>query len=106
MWATLPGEPTIAAGHRIEHELLECVEGIERVTVLGYSGDYAGYITTEEEYVTQQYEGASVLFGRNQARWFQAHIKALATSEPTPIAAEALPFKTVKRIRRFIGPGE
>lgn len=106
LWVTLPGEPTIVAGHRIERELLDCVDGVERVTVLGYAGDYIGYITTEEEYVTQQYEGASVLFGRNQARWFQAHLKDLATSDPAPVAAEALPFTTVKRIRRFTGPSE
>ncbi len=106
LWVTLPGEPTIVTGHRIERELLSCVDGLERVTVLGYSGDYTGYITTEEEYRTQHYEGASVLFGRNQARWFQAHIKELATSEPTPVAEEAVPFSTVKPISRFTGPNE
>lgn len=55
--ATVPGEPTITAGHRIEKAIKE-ETGAKHCIVLGFCGDYAGYWVTEEEYEQQQYEGS------------------------------------------------
>ena len=55
--ATVPGEPTITAGHRIEKAIKE-ETGAQHCIVLGFCGDYAGYWVTEEEYEQQQYEGS------------------------------------------------
>jgi hypothetical protein len=46
----------------LERALL--ANGAPRVVIAGYSGTYAGYWCTPEEYEEQRYEGASTLFGR------------------------------------------
>lgn len=74
--ATVPGEPTVTAGHRIERALGE-LPGIEAVVVLGYSGTYAGYFTTPEEYEAQRNEGASTLFGRRSLEALIGQLVAL-----------------------------
>lgn len=62
---TVPGEPTTMTGQRIREaiyqELGACAP--EKTVIAGYSNDYTSYITTEEEYYEQWYEGASTLFG-------------------------------------------
>jgi neutral ceramidase len=68
--ATVPGEPTVALGHR-----LRAAEGAH---VLGYAGEYAGYFTTPEEYDVQGYEGASVLWGRRSGEVLVETLRALA----------------------------
>jgi len=70
--ATVPGEPTVTVGHRVGRVLCAST-GASRAAVVGYAGDYCGYVATLEEYLTQHYEGASTLYGRNVA----AHIAAL-----------------------------
>ena len=64
--AGIPGEMTVQAGRRLETALLAKLSplGIQRVILTGLANEYSGYITTPEEYVSQQYEGASTLFGR------------------------------------------
>lgn len=64
--AGLPGEPTITAGLRIRRQLAATL-GLpdpRQVLVVGYANAYAGYITTPQEYDTQNYEGGSTHFGR------------------------------------------
>ncbi|PHH66912.1 hypothetical protein CDD81_5264 [Ophiocordyceps australis] len=69
-----PGEATTMAGRRwkeavakesikvLQHEL----QGQDPVVVLGApSNSYTHYITTEEEYGIQRYEGASTLYGKH-----------------------------------------
>jgi neutral ceramidase len=53
--------------------------------VAGYSGDYAGYFTTEEEYCAQQYEGGSTLYGRESLEALTRHLE---TSAPRDLAPE------------------
>ncbi len=59
---TVPGEPTVCAARQIRRAARERL-GVTSVSVLGYTGDYAGYFTTTPEYRAQHYEGASTLYG-------------------------------------------
>lgn len=59
-----PAEFTVMAGRRSRQVVEENKDtGIEYTVFSGYSDAYAGYVTTKEEYDTQQYEGASTHFG-------------------------------------------
>lgn len=59
-----PSEFTVMAGRRAR-KTVEAVPntGITTTVFAGYSDAYAGYVTTREEYATQQYEGGSTHFG-------------------------------------------
>ena len=76
-WATIPGEPTVATAWRLEQALCR-LDGIESATVVGYSGEYAGYWVTPEEYDQQLYQGASTLFGRESSARLIEHIVEVA----------------------------
>jgi neutral ceramidase len=64
--AGVPAELTVQAGRRLRAALLSSLRGIgvTRVVTSGLANEYTGHVTTPEEYDTQQYEGASTLFGR------------------------------------------
>ena len=64
--AGIPGEMTMQAGRRLENAIRAVLLplGVQKVLLTGLANEYSGYITTPEEYVSQQYEGASTLFGR------------------------------------------
>jgi neutral ceramidase len=59
-----PAEYTTMTGRRIRAAVAKEL-GIEprHVVIAGYANDYAGYVTTREEYESQQYEGGHTLFG-------------------------------------------
>src|SRR3954453_15486352 len=61
----LAQEVTIVAGLRLRGavaDVLDC--SADNVIVQGYANDYAGYVTTPEEYDAQRYEGGHTMFGR------------------------------------------
>lgn len=59
-----PSEFTVMAGRRARKTVEEVPNtGITTTVFAGYSDAYAGYVTTREEYATQQYEGGSTHFG-------------------------------------------
>ncbi|MFK4084945.1 neutral/alkaline non-lysosomal ceramidase N-terminal domain-containing protein [Kribbella sp. NPDC020789] len=61
----IPAEVTIVAGLRLRRTVASVVGAdLADVLVVGYSNGYLHYVTTPEEYDTQQYEGGSTLFGR------------------------------------------
>jgi neutral ceramidase len=64
--AGIPGEMTVQAGRRLQARILTSLAplGVQRVILTGLANEYSGYITTPEEYGSQQYEGASTLYGR------------------------------------------
>jgi neutral ceramidase len=59
-----PAEFTTMSGRRIRDTVRSVMgDDLRDVVVAGYSNGYAGYVTTKEEYDTQQYEGSHTLFG-------------------------------------------
>jgi neutral ceramidase len=78
----IPGELTTMAGRRLRTTVLEAAaeSGIVDVALGTYANEYAGYITTLEEYSSQQYEGASTLFGPHTLEAYQLTAAALATA--------------------------
>jgi len=63
-----PGEATTMAGRRWRNALAEAAPSVlkidkPRVVLGGPANTYAHYISTEEEYTVQRYEGASTLYG-------------------------------------------
>ena len=61
----LAQEVTIVAGLRLRRAVSEVLDvPLDHVLVQGYANDYAGYVTTPEEYAAQRYEGGHTMFGR------------------------------------------
>ncbi len=61
----VPAEVTIVAGLRLRSTVADAMRvGMDNVLVQGYSNAYTQYVTTPEEYDTQQYEGGETQFGR------------------------------------------
>lgn len=59
----VPGEITTMAGRRLRESVRQAVGDAGQVIIAAYSNHYTGYITTREEYQTQNYEGGHTLFG-------------------------------------------
>ncbi len=93
-----PAEYTIMSGRRIR-EAVEAVEGtgITETVVAGYSDAYSGYVTTREEYASQQYEGGSTHFGPWTGAAYRQEFSRLAEtlsdpqSNPWPVAEPDVP---------------
>lgn len=75
------GEFTIVAGLRIRRAVAAAL-GVPLAQVLmqGYANAYHEYVTTPEEYDSQQYEGGSTLFGRYTLPAYQQEFTRLATA--------------------------
>lgn len=69
-----PGEITTTAGQRLIQTVakqLTTHQMISTTALVSYCNDYMGYITTQEEYQEQAYEGAHTLYGQ----WTHAAIQ-------------------------------
>lgn len=79
----VPFEPTTTAGRRLEDVVRHGCRGATHVIICGYANGYASYMCTDEEYLQQDYEGASTLFGRwTLAAWQTVvHKQALQLSD-------------------------
>ena len=63
----LAQEVTVVAGLRLRQTVAQVLGvPLEDVLVQGYANDYAGYVTTPEEYDAQRYEGGHTMYGRWQ----------------------------------------
>ncbi len=88
--ATIPGEPTKEVGVHIRKAVLDAMagSGVRTVTIAGLAHDFIQYVTTPAEYGTQSYEGASTLYGKNEATFLQERLaelaKAMAEGKPGP----------------------
>jgi neutral ceramidase len=87
----VPAELTVTAGARLSQTVLDRVRDdlhADRSLVAGLANGYFEYVTTEEEYRLQHYEGSSDLYGIWTARWLQQRYDilafALAGHEVTP----------------------
>jgi len=75
----LAQEVTIVAGLRLRRAVAEVLEvPLEWVLIQGYANDYAGYITTPEEYDEQRYEGGHTMFGRWQLPAYLQEVSRVA----------------------------
>ncbi len=99
-----PAEFTVMSGRRSRETVMN-VEGtgIQETVLAGYSDAYAGYVTTREEYSSQQYEGASTHFGPWTLAAYQQEFYRLATKladpsvEPWPKPEPKVPYKTAPK---------
>ncbi|KAG6584501.1 Neutral ceramidase [Phytophthora cinnamomi] len=75
-------EVTTMAGRRIRDTVKTALAGagVTEVELASISNAYAQYLTTKEEYLTQNYEGASTLFGPNQLAAVQQELARVAAS--------------------------
>jgi neutral ceramidase len=64
-WAAFPFEITTIAGKRLRKSLEDVLSqrGVKRVILNPYANGYSGYMTTNEEYQAQIYEGGHTVFG-------------------------------------------
>ncbi|KUF93711.1 Neutral ceramidase [Phytophthora nicotianae] len=79
-------ETTTMAGRRIRNTVKTALAstGVTEVELAAISNAYAQYMTTKEEYLTQNYEGASTLFGPNQLAAVQQELTRVAASVVDP----------------------
>ncbi|MAA50913.1 MAG: hypothetical protein CMP83_12170 [Gammaproteobacteria bacterium] len=77
----LPAEVTTMAGRRLRATVMNALAGrATHVVLAGYSNGYAGYVTTPEEYMVQQYEGGHTLHGQWTLPAYQQIASDLAKS--------------------------
>ena len=61
----MPTEITTMSGRRLRDTVMKQLgDWAQHIVLAGYSNGYAGYITTPEEYLLQQYEGGHTLHGQ------------------------------------------
>ncbi len=85
----VPNEVTTMSGRRMRDTIREQLgDEVKHVVIAGYANDYAGYITTPEEYTVQHYEGGHTLFGQWTLPAYQQVLaqlaQALAEGSPAP----------------------
>ncbi|MFK7978316.1 MAG: neutral/alkaline non-lysosomal ceramidase N-terminal domain-containing protein [Halioglobus sp.] len=77
----LPAEVTTMSGRRLRQSVMnELGDWAEHIVLAGYSNGFAGYVTTPEEYMLQQYEGAHTLHGRWSLPAYQQVASQLAAA--------------------------
>ncbi|MDQ6778337.1 MAG: neutral/alkaline non-lysosomal ceramidase N-terminal domain-containing protein [Actinomycetota bacterium] len=78
----VPGELTTMAGRRVRKTVLDALSatGVIHLALATYANEYSQYVTTLEEYSSQQYEGASTLFGPHTLEAYQLTAAELATA--------------------------
>jgi neutral ceramidase len=107
-----PAEFTTMAGRRIRTALGKEFGLDERyVVIAGYANEYANYVTTREEYESQQYEGGSTLFGPwTEAGYRQEYVRlARAMKNGQEIKSKAMPADMRTRVKSTVsldGPDE
>lgn len=105
-----PGEFTTISGKRMQETLAPILAqtGIEQVLICSYSNEYMGYVTTNEEYQAQCYEGGHTIYGQWTLAAFQTEFAKLAqvfvkpksqrqydtTTRPKPVSGDELALRT------------
>lgn len=84
--AGFPFEITTIAGKRLRKSLEETLapRGVTRVILSPYANGYSGYMTTNEEYQAQIYEGGHTVFGQWSLAALQTKFESLATEMLKP----------------------
>ncbi|MDY6811559.1 MAG: neutral/alkaline non-lysosomal ceramidase N-terminal domain-containing protein, partial [Actinomycetota bacterium] len=77
----IPAEVTIVAGLRLRSVVADALRvDIDNVLIQGYSNAYTQYVTTPEEYDSQQYEGGETQYGRWTLSAYMQEFHALAAA--------------------------
>ena len=89
----LPWEVTTMSARRIRQTILDTLKpsGINTVVIAGLTNDYVHYLTTREEYSSQQYEGASTVFGPWTLAAVQQETRKLAIAMRDNVQIDAGP---------------
>lgn len=89
----LPWEVTTMSARRIRKMALDILApvGIDTIVVIGLANDFVHYLPTREEFASQQYEGASDIFGPWTLAAVQQNVRALAITMRDGVAAPAGP---------------
>jgi neutral ceramidase len=107
-----PAEFTTMTGRRIRAAVAKELGTQPRyVVIAGYANDYAGYVTTREEYESQQYEGGHTIFGPwTEAAYRQEYARlARALRVGKTVESKATPEDMRKRLKTSVsldGPDE
>lgn len=95
----IPGEMTTMSGRRLRSDLesILAAKGVEHVVMAGLANAYSGYITTNEEFDKQYYEGGHTIYGPDTLAAYRQIYSNLATAMvndevvsdgPTPVNRE------------------
>lgn len=78
----LPWEVTTMSARRLRRNLLDILSpiGVDTVVIASHTNEFVNYLTTREEYSSQQYEGASTLYGPWTLALVQQESRKLALS--------------------------
>ncbi len=77
----MPAEVTTMAGRRLRDSVMhELGDWARYIVVAGYANGFAGYVTTPQEYLLQQYEGGHNLHGRWSLPAYQQVASQLASA--------------------------
>lgn len=104
----LAQEVTVVAGLRLRRAVAETLQvPLEDVLVQGYANDYAGYVTTPEEYDAQRYEGGHTMFGRWLLPAYVQEVTRVAADLRDGRASSSAPPGRPKPVRpaQVEGPG-
>ena len=77
-WLAVPFEVTTEAGRRMQKAVTEALPPGVDTCVTSLANGYTGYVTTEEEYARQHYEGGHTLYGPNTNAFIAEHLRELA----------------------------
>jgi hypothetical protein len=85
--ASVPGEPTIQMGRRIERSVKAAANAVsmhtdgtplfDQVFTVGLANDYMSYMATTQEYEAYQYEGSFSLFGQQTGNALKRRLEHL-----------------------------
>lgn len=92
-FASMPGEPTITMGRRVERSVKAALAGIaDNVWVAGLGNDHNAYFATIQEYEAYMYEGGWSFYGQQTGNLLKRRLVDLATwmagGEPVPACTE------------------
>jgi neutral ceramidase len=89
----VPFEVTTMAARRLRASVLDVLSaaGVDTVVIAGLANEYVHYLTTREEYASQQYEGGSNLFGPWSLAAVQQEARRLAATMRDGTAAPGGP---------------
>lgn len=107
----VPGEFTTMSGRRLRETVSKILgESSKHIVLVGYANDFSGYVTTREEYATQQYEGGHTIFGPWTLAAYQQEFarlaKAMVAGEPIVSDATAVDMRGQVESKELAQPAD